>query len=361
MGDPNRTTKSQEHTLPAELAALLTVVIWGTSFSFQKVALQQFNVLGFIALRYLGMLILSWCVLFWWHRRTRQAITVHPADLRGLALTGGLGYGLYIPLSTLGLSDTTAFSNALLISTAPLFAALLLRALRIERVGPRHYLGMLLSLAGVGLFVLPAIHVGAGMIGDVISLAAALFFAAYTVTSEPLLARYPLLTVMTYTLSLGTVPVILLLAPQIVAQDWTRINAAGWAAFVWTIIVPVYVAWTIWSWTIARIGVARATLFMYLVPIIGGLTSWLLLGEDFGAVKIAGAALTLAGLAVARRTAGRRAPRRARPSSPPHGLVHFDAGWHPDLGSHPGHLDPGDPGGEDHRVGNRSPLPERHT
>jgi len=75
-----------------------------------------------------------------------------------------------------------------------------------------------------------------------------------------------------------------------------------WAAFVWTVVMPVYVAWTIWSWTIARIGVARSTLFMYLVPIVGGLTSWLLLGEGFGAVKIAGSAVTLAGLAVARRT-----------------------------------------------------------
>lgn len=68
--------------------------------------------------------------------------------------------------------------------------------------------------------------------------------------------------------------------------------------------MPVYVAWTVWGWTVARIGVARSTLFMYLVPIIGGLTSWLLLGEGFGALKIAGAALTLAGLAMARRTTG---------------------------------------------------------
>lgn len=302
MSHTQSATKPHERAYPAEWAALLTVTIWGTGFALQKAALEQFNVLPFIALRYLAMLILSWCVLLWWHRRTRQAITVHRADLRGLALTGGLGYGLYIPLSTLGLNYTTAFSNALLIATAPLFAALLLRVLRIERIGSRHYLGMLVSLAGLVLFVLPAMHAGPGAIGDLVSLAAALFFAAYTVASKPFLARYPLLTVMTYTLSLGTAPVILLLAPQISAQDWTRIDAAGWAAFIWTVVMPVYVAWTIWNWTIARMGVARSTLFMYLVPIVGGLTSWLLLGEGFGAVKIAGAALTLAGLALARRT-----------------------------------------------------------
>jgi drug/metabolite transporter (DMT)-like permease len=312
VGDPERTSRSHAHPLPAELAALLTVAIWGTSFSFQKVALEQFNVLGFIALRYLGMLVLSWSVLLFWQRRTRQAIAIKRADLAGLALTGGLGYGLYIPLSTVGLSYTTAFSNALLIATSPLFAALLLRMLRTETIGMRHYLGMLLSGTGVALFVIPAIHAGAGgsVSGDLISLAAALFFAAYTVTSKRLLSAYPLLTVMTYTLSLGTVPVILLLAPQIFTLDWIRINGAGWAAFAWTVVVPVYVAWTIWGWTVARIGVARSTLFMYLVPIIGGLTSWLLLGEGFGALKIAGASLTLAGLAMARR------PDKANPDAP---------------------------------------------
>ena len=226
-------------------------------------------------------------------------------------MAGVLGYGLYIPLSTLGLSFTTAFSNALLIATTPLFAALLLRMLRLETIGPGHYTGMLLSLAGVVLFMLPAMRrgVSVGGIGDLVSLVAALFFAAYTVASKPLLSRYALPAIMAYTLTLGTAPVILALLPRIFAQDWSHITFAGWSAFVWTIIFPVYVAWSIWNWTIGQIGVARATLFMYLVPVIGGLTSWLLLAERFGILKIAGAILTLGGLAVARR-AGTSTPRR---------------------------------------------------
>lgn len=310
MADRKRTINRPDHAFPSEVAALLTVAVWGTSFSFQKVALEQFNVLGFIALRYLAMLILGWGVLLVWKHRTREAIAVKAEDLRALALTGGLGYALYIPLSTIGLNYTTAFSNALLIATSPLFAALLLRALRIEPIGLRHCLGMLLSLAGVVLFMVPALQsggargAGGGVAGDLVSLGGALFFAAYTVTSKPLLSRYPLPVFMTYTLSLGTAPVAALLAPRIFAQDWTRIDATGWAAFAWTVVVPVYVAWTVWGWTVARIGVARSTLFMYLVPIIGGLTSWLLLGEGFGALKIAGATLTLAGLAMARRATG---------------------------------------------------------
>jgi drug/metabolite transporter (DMT)-like permease len=107
------------------------------------------------------------------------------------------------------------------------------------------------------------------------------------------------------------VPVILALLPAVFAQDWSRITGSGWAAFLWTVIFPVYVAWSVWNWTIAQIGVARATLFMYLVPVIGGLTSWLLLSEGFGILKIAGAVLTLGGLAVARRAETSMPPRQA--------------------------------------------------
>lgn len=48
-------------------------------------------------------------------------------------------------------------------------------------------------------------------------------------------------------------------------------------AAVWMVVVPVYVAWTLWNWTSGRVGVARASFFMYLVlPVAGGVTAWIL-------------------------------------------------------------------------------------
>ena len=292
-----------------ELVALLVVAIWGAGFAITKFALDQFNVPAFMSLRYLGMLALSWGVLVWRIRRTGEPFRVARGDLPRLALAGLLGYSFYIPLSTVGLSTTTAFSNALLVATAPLFMTLLTRLLRLETIGRRQVAGMLTALAGIVVFVLPAVGAGAGPSGrgDLLSLAAALFFAGYSVTSRSLLARYPLAALMASTLTIGTVPIILLSLSWMPAQAWSRITPAGWAAFAWTVVVPVYVAWTLWNWVMARLGVARASLFMYLVPIIGAGTSWVLLGEGFGPLKIAGAALTLVGLGVARRPA---APQR---------------------------------------------------
>jgi drug/metabolite transporter (DMT)-like permease len=44
------------------------------------------------------------------------------------------------------------------------------------------------------------------------------------------------------------------------------------------------------------------------VPLVGGVTSWLLLGEGFGLQKVAGAVLAIAGLALARRAASQPKP-----------------------------------------------------
>jgi drug/metabolite transporter (DMT)-like permease len=110
-------------------------------------------------------------------------------------------------------------------------------------------------------------------------------------------------------------PVLLFSVPATLGQDWARVSGAGWAGLVWSAVVPVYLAWSVWGWASARAGVARTAVFMYLVPIAGAAASWLLLGEAFGPLEVAGALLTLAGLALARR---QPTNPQARTSSPRH-------------------------------------------
>jgi drug/metabolite transporter (DMT)-like permease len=128
-------------------------------------------------------------------------------------------------------------------------------------------------------------------------------FAAYSVTSKSLADRYPGPETITYGLTAGAIPVVLALLPTLDTVDYGAVSLAAWAALLWSPVVPVYVAWTLWAWASVRVGVGRASTFMYLVPVIGGIGSWLLFGEGFGPLKLGGAALILAGLVLARRPA----------------------------------------------------------
>jgi drug/metabolite transporter (DMT)-like permease len=300
-----------------EMTALATAATWGVSFGLQKMALDEIEPIAFTVVRYAGMIALGWAVLLCRRVRGHRA-GVARADLPRLAVTGVLGYSAYIVLSTVGLARTTAFSNALLVGTSPLFAALLLHVLGVEAVRRAQVLGMLVALAGTVVFLAEKLSaaVPAAGVGDALSLAGAALFAAYSVAQKPLLARQAVPVMMAWTCTLGALPVVLLGWPAVRAQDWSAVSPAAWATLAWTIVVPVYVAWSAWAWVIARLGVARTAPFMYCVPVFGAIVSRLLLGETFDLLKVAGAALILGGLALVRRREpdGAPAPEAAAPS-----------------------------------------------
>jgi len=288
-----------------DLAALLVVTIWGVSFPVQKIALDEIDPIAFTFVRYLGMIALGGGVLLC-RRATGRPIGVARADLPRVALTGVLGYSIFIVLSTVGLAHTTAFSTALLVGMSPLFALLLLRVLGLETVRGAQVAGMVIALAGVVVFLadkLGSAGPAAGL-GDLLSLTGALFFAGYSVAQKPLLARYAVSVVMAHACTLGAIPVLLLAWPTALEQEWTRLSAPAWMSLAWTIVVPVYLAWSIWAWVIGRAGVARTSAFMFLVPVAGGVISRLLFGETFDLLKLAGAALVMVGLAAVRRGEG---------------------------------------------------------
>jgi drug/metabolite transporter (DMT)-like permease len=284
--------------IPA-LVALAIVVVWGLNFTLLKDSLAQFDALSFTWLRYLGMLILAWTVVL----VTRHPRLPPPREAGRVAAAGLVGYSGYIVLSLVGLSFTTAFSNALLIAAAPLVTALLLWPLAGERLGGRRAFGLAVGAAGVAVFMSDKLAHGfaAAGVGDLISLAAAALFATYTVLVKPLAGRHPATSVSAWTLTVGAVPVLIFALPSLVHQDWARVQLSGWLLLAWAIVVPVYLAWTLWSWASARAGVAATNAFLYLVPVVSGISSFLLLGEGFAPLKLAGAGLVLAGLVLARR------------------------------------------------------------
>jgi len=288
------TAAPSSRTLPtAELGAILVVSIWGINFVFLKLALAQFDVVVFNLLRFGAMVVLGWLVLLWQKRRAGFSIRVKRADLPRLAFSGLVGFTFYITLSMVGVNLSTGFSAALLITTAPLWAALLLWTLKLEKISRRRAVGLAIAFAGVAVFVGEA--GGRVGFGDLVNLGAAFCYAAYNVINKPLNGRYPPTVLTAWTLTIGAIPVVVLSLPWLGHQDFARVTAGGWEILAWSVVAPVYLAWTIWSWVSGKLGVSRTTAFMFLVPVVGGITAIALTGERFGTVKLLGAGLVLAG------------------------------------------------------------------
>ena len=280
-------------------AALVLILIWGTNFSVQK---QVFNALspgGFLFVRYLIMPVAASVLLLrlygtHWPKLPR-------AELLALLKLGIAGHVLHVGLVTYGIHWSTPFSSSLILACGPMFTLLILRWYGTERLTRGQIAGVALACAGVLTFLSDKLLGGHWQAsgGDLTLLVAAAFFSYYTVAAKPLIERHGGVLVMTYATLLGSGSVVLLSLPAGLRVDWLNVSPAIWLGLVYAVLVSAFLGWLVWGWVNAVRGVARSAPLMYLMPPVAGFVAWALTGERYTGIKLAGAVLTLAGVAVA--------------------------------------------------------------
>ncbi len=292
-----------------ELALLSVVVLWASTFIVTKDLYDTLTPLAFTGVRFGLMILFSWAVLLIQSSRQgtiTKAVRVNRPDIPRFLLAGATGYTLYQLGFALGLERTSPFSSSLLISMVPVVTVILLAILG-ERTPAKAWLGLGVAVVGAIVFLLDKRGEGGGTLtGDLLSLGAAFAFATYGVVNRPLTKAYPPATATAYGVTAGGVPLLLICTPAIIDQDWGSVSVWQWLAIAYMVVLPVYVAYMLWNWAIARRGVAAATRFSLLVPVVSGILSALVFSEDFGPLKLLGAAIVLVGLVVARL--GQRKP-----------------------------------------------------
>lgn len=283
-----------------DAAMLALVVIWGVNFPLVKGAFAALPPFAFNGLRFaIAAALLAGVVGAaegpWWPTR---------ADLPGLLGLGLVGHAAYQMLWMTGLARTTAGHSSIILAMVPLFVGVLGALLRIERSARAVWLGLVVAFAGVVVLVTG----GAGLtldastaVGDTITLAAAVCWAAYTVISRRYLARFSPLRLTTVTLVLG-LPVILAAAvPELSRVAWAAVPASAWAALAFSSLFAVVLSYVIWYTSVQTVGGARTAAYSNLIPIVALLSSRVLLGEPLGVVQVVGTAIVLTGVWLARR------------------------------------------------------------
>ncbi len=294
--EPIESQPAAKHAFLPELALLTTVTLWATTFIVTKDAFTQIDVMAFVFIRFLLMTLMAFAILGVFKVRSPDLVIVpHRSDLPRFVAAGLAGFTVYQLGYNLGLDRTSIFSASLLISTSPLFTILVLTAIG-ERPPAVAWIGVAVAVIGVAIFLSNKSGGEHSLIGDLLCFMAAAAFGLYSVINRPLARSYPPATYTAWTLLLGAIPLVLAGAPAARQQDWGSLDAGSWMAIVYVVIFPVYIAYMLWNFGIARRGAAIATSFGLLVPIIAGSLSALIYGESFGPIKLVGAALVLGGL-----------------------------------------------------------------
>jgi drug/metabolite transporter (DMT)-like permease len=282
---------------------VLANVLWSLNYATTKYAFERWNPLAFSGLRF-AVAGLGMALIVGIHER---GLGVARRDVPLVVLAGATGIFLNQLTFNYALDYTAAANVALILGAAPAFTAAFAVALGHERVRPVHWVALGVSLSGVALVVQGGAGVeGFSFKGDILAVGAALTWAAYSVMMRPLFGRYSAMRLSTLMIIVGA----LLMAPisihQLSQQDFGSLGALRWGSLAYSTIFPLVVTNVLYFTALPRVGAARATLFMYLQPFLGALFAAILLGEEIGAIQIAGGAVIVAGVALGRTATARR-------------------------------------------------------
>lgn len=277
------------------LCALVTILIWGTTFISTKVLLTDFTPVEILFFRFaLGFLALA--------AICPRRLKARGAKEEGTFILAGLcGICLYYLLENLALSYTLASNVGVMVSVAPFFTALITRLTtpKGERLGMNFILGFIISMAGICLISFGGSQMRLNPLGDVLALAAAFLWACYSVLSRRIAGfGYPVVQTTRRVFFYG----LLWMLPALWMFDvkWKPARFADPAALANLLFLGLgasALCFVTWNVAVKALGAVKTSAFIYLVPVITLVASALVLRETLTLPAIAGALLTQIGRA----------------------------------------------------------------
>lgn len=282
-----------------DLLLIVMTVIWGSNFTAIKYSLEDLLPLSFNALRFTlasaVMIAIALC--------SRDGLKVTPGDGKKLLALGLLGNALYQSFFISGMAHTRAGNAALILAITPLFTAILGRMRKHEYFAPRGVAGLLLAFAGIVIIVLSGrgeFSIGETILGDCLLLISTICWSLYTVGSRNLVHTYGSIKSTAIMMASGTPLLLLICAPSLLRQDWSRVRPIAWAGLVYSGLFAIAVAYIIWSYGVRKIGSTRTAIYSNITPIVAILVAWAALGESPTLGQLAGAVVIFAGVYLVR-------------------------------------------------------------
>lgn len=280
------------------LAPVLFVVLWSTGFIASKIGGEHAEPFTLLAIRFaLAAVLLSPSMLWGARPAPRPALdAVVTGALIHTAYIGGVLWALRLGMP--------AGVVAIVVCLQPLLTSLVAMPLLGERMGGRHWLGILLGLAGAGLVLAPKLALGTGALAggalSPMSIAAALAaLCGITLGTIYQKARGQTgdLAKLAFYQYVGATAVAMGLAvtTETMTVDWT---AEFILALVWLVVVLSIGAIGLLLMLIRASAVSRVTSLFYLVPATTAVMAWALFGEWLSMVQIAGMVLVMVAVAM---------------------------------------------------------------
>ncbi|MCM1334999.1 MAG: DMT family transporter [Bacteroides sp.] len=280
----------------AHAAALVTVLIWGTTFISTKLLLTDFTPIEILLLRFtLGFLAL----LAAYPRPLGKAGAKRELTF---AAAGLCGIALYYLLENIALTDTSASNVGVILSTAPFFTAILSRLFGAERdrLSVGFFIGFAAAMAGIALLSFGGSGVELHPLGDLLALGAAVVWAVYSLLTRRIAGfGLPLLATTRRVFAYGLIFLLPTLPFFPFGEGAARFaDPIDLANLLFLGLGASALCFVTWSFAVGRLGAVKTSVYIYTVPVITVAASILVLGETLTPTSALGTGLTIAGLLI---------------------------------------------------------------
>lgn len=298
-------TASREITarerLLADASLLITTIIWGANIPVVKFASGHVEPLVFNASR----MVLS-TVALGILAAIEMRFVKQPAQrfTKSRFVVFALISGLFYPLTFMwGIERTTAGNTALLLSSMPLWTAIISALFLHERLPPSTWIAFAIAFIGTAIVVVAGgkVHFSSdNLIGNLLITSAAMLWASGTVISGPLLKQISPLRLAFFS-SLLTTPIHLAIVRNKLADALLEFAEPGvlWA-LIFSGIFSTGIAYATWHVGVRRLGGSHASIYQNVVTLVAVLGGWLALSEPLLLSQIFGGALMICGLLLMR-------------------------------------------------------------
>jgi len=273
------------------------MMLWGGSFVASRIGLDGLYPVELATLRFAiaTPLLLIITLLLQGPRSLRIERRDLPV-LFGLAMTG---VTLQYIVQLVAMTYTSVTNTALLINMGTFFvlvpAALFLK----QRFSADNWFGVILAFLGAALIVTRGnFALTPNFVGDGLVLVSAALWAIYVLIGNKLAGKYSVLTQLNYIFIIGFIGLLpfYFITPH---HDIRALAPVSWATLLYLAIVCSIIAYFFFNDAIIKIGPAQTAIYQYFEPMFAIIFAVALLGEPLTIYVLLGAALIIAGIAMA--------------------------------------------------------------
>lgn len=276
------------------LAALITILIWGTTFVSTKVLLKEFTPIEILFFRFtIGYITL---------------LVVYPHRIKTLNLkqelyfvvAGLFGVTLYFLLENIALTYTLASNVGVIISIAPFFTAIFAHQfLDSEKLTLQFFIGFIVAILGIILIGFNEnIVLNLSPLGSILAALAAIVWAVYSVLMKKLSGfHYNTIGCTRKVFFYGLffmIPALFIFNFKLDLNRFTSMS--NLLNILYLGFGASALCFVTWNWSVKVLGAMKTSVYIYIVPVIAVVSSAILLHENITGVAIVGIILTLAGL-----------------------------------------------------------------